>query len=234
MATDSPLDGYIKTNLLVDMFNLIGVRAFDKKKDFYNRNRSFSKTNKRGPSRSQSPPNLKKDAGFSRYKEILKETLEEQERKGHFIRIYPAKGTNFYDQFFVSLRPINQYLFKALYVDMMQESETQGNILKISPVTCVVDQELACPPISPLKVQQKRPASIENSVRNTLPEIQSEEIKSRCKNCKDQPSPCTFCKLLRVSREEKIIITGDDILMEYLNRLIQVLKNSKESLLKYC
>ena len=237
MATDSPLDMYIKSNLLADMFNLVGVRAFDKKKDFSARNKSFSKnySRKNGPSRSQSPPSLKKDSPSSRFKEILKETLEEQERRGHFIRIYPAKGTNLYDQYFSTSRAINQYLYRALFVEMMQESESSPNsILKVRPVTCSVEPSLLCPPISPLKIQQKRPTSIESPVKNTLPELVIvDELKNRCRTCKDSLMSCAQCRLLKISREEKIIITGDDMLMEYITRLAQVLKNSNEGLLKF-
>lgn len=248
MATDSPLDLYIKSNLLVDMFTLLGLRAYDKKKDPYGRNRSFSRTNAKraGPSRSQSPPTLKKDPLSNKYKEILRETLEEQERRGHFIRIYPSKGTIFFDQYFQTPRALNQYLYKALYIDMMQDSELShsidGNglggfqarhIFKIRPVTCSVEPDISCPPISPPKIYQKRPVSIETPLRNILPEIISaDDTKNRCRNCKENQGPCTYCRLLKVSKEEKIIITGDDILMEYLARLIQVLKNTKETLLK--
>jgi hypothetical protein len=38
--------------------------------------------------------------GKPRNKEILKETLEEFERRGNFVRIFPALGTNYYDEFF--------------------------------------------------------------------------------------------------------------------------------------
>lgn len=237
MATDSPLDMYIKSNLLADMFNLIGVRAFDKKKDLYTRKKSFAKNmqRKNGPSRSQSPPSLKKDSFSNRFKEILKETLEEQERKGHFIRIYPAKGTNFYDQFFTGPRPINQYLYKALFQEMMQEADTSTqSILKIRPVTCSVEPNLSCPPISPLKILQKRQISIETPLKNVLPEItQSEDLKNRCKACKDLQIACAYCRLLKLSREEKVIITGDDVLMEYITRLSQVLKNSNEASIRF-
>ena len=37
LATDSPLDMTIKSNLLADTFNLIGVRRFDRKKESLNK-----------------------------------------------------------------------------------------------------------------------------------------------------------------------------------------------------
>ena len=45
----------------------------------------------------------------------LRETLAEYERRGNFVRIYPAPGTDMYDCFFSQPRPYNRFLFKALY-----------------------------------------------------------------------------------------------------------------------
>ncbi len=43
LATDSPLDMKIKSNLLSDTFNLIGVHRFDRKKETLNRIKSRAK-----------------------------------------------------------------------------------------------------------------------------------------------------------------------------------------------
>ena len=37
---DTPLDFNIKSNLIADMFTLIGVKAFDRRKDLYDRPRT--------------------------------------------------------------------------------------------------------------------------------------------------------------------------------------------------
>jgi tubulin polyglutamylase TTLL5 len=48
LATDSPLDMVIKTNLLTDTFNMIGIRRFDRRKEslnklkYRNKNGAFS------------------------------------------------------------------------------------------------------------------------------------------------------------------------------------------------
>lgn len=42
---------------------------------------------------------IKKLCGL-KYKEVLRETIQEYQRKGNFIRIYPAKGTDCYDVYF--------------------------------------------------------------------------------------------------------------------------------------
>lgn len=228
LATDSPLDSYIKSNLLTDMFNLIGLRKYDKKKETYSRIRPFSKAcNKKSTRSSRSPGNKLEMTG--KLREILRETLEEQERCNHFIRIYPSKGSICYDEYFIAPRLLNQLLYKSLFIDIMQDAEA-SSAFRLRPMTCGLDSD-SCPPISPQKIQIKRPVSIETPKR-TLPELVSEESKYRCKNCKDLDSFCSYCKLLKTSKEEKIIITSDDVLIEYLNRLTQVLKNSKENVLK--
>ncbi|OMJ72630.1 hypothetical protein SteCoe_28885 [Stentor coeruleus] len=241
MATDSSLDSYIKSNLLADMFNLIGLRAYDKKKDVYGRNRSFAKTQKKRNDCSQSPPRGRKDVS-KKYQEVLKETLEEQERRGHFIRIYPSKGTNYFDQFFSSPRQINMYLYKALYIDLMQENDflyykpntatfssglkQEFRYFKSRPGTCNIDSEIFCPPISQLKAHQQRPVSIDN-LSNGL-DTKTEDSNIKCRNCKDNQTLCLFCRLLKITKEEKCVITSDDLLMEYLARLVQVFEKNKD------
>jgi len=42
---------------------------------------------------------LKKAANL-KYKEFLKETIVENQRKGYFLRIYPGRGAEMYDNFF--------------------------------------------------------------------------------------------------------------------------------------
>ena len=59
---------------------------------------------------------MKKGAAI-RYREYIRETQAEYNRKGNFIRIYPAKGSDIYDCFFTGARPYNKVLYKALYTD---------------------------------------------------------------------------------------------------------------------
>jgi len=59
---------------------------------------------------------LRKAASL-RYKDYVRETLAEYPRKGNFLRIYPAKNSDFYDAFFNSPRPYNKLLYKVLYTD---------------------------------------------------------------------------------------------------------------------
>lgn len=56
-----------------------------------------------------------KRATIFKYKEIIAETLAENSRKGNFVRIYPARGSDSYDQYFHSPRPLNKLVYRVLY-----------------------------------------------------------------------------------------------------------------------
>lgn len=59
---------------------------------------------------------LKKASTF-RYKEYIRETLAEYSRRGNFIRIYPSKGSDMYDPFFLGPRTYNKAIYKALFTE---------------------------------------------------------------------------------------------------------------------
>jgi hypothetical protein len=69
---------------------------------------------------------LAKAAGI-KIKDELKETIEENNRKGNYSRVYPSKGCEFYDCFFQGIKPINKLLVKYLFtediVPMKKKSE---------------------------------------------------------------------------------------------------------------
>ena len=59
---------------------------------------------------------LKKGAAV-RSKDIIIETILEQQRRGNFIRIFPAKRSDCYDVFFSGPRPYNKMLYRIMYSD---------------------------------------------------------------------------------------------------------------------
>lgn len=62
--------------------------------------------------------NVMKRMSQLRFKDVLKETLAELERKGrNFVCIYPAPGCEVYDKFFTQLRPLNKFLSRVLFHD---------------------------------------------------------------------------------------------------------------------
>lgn len=58
-----------------------------------------------------------KKAASQKYREYIRETLAEYQRKGNYIRIYPAKGSDMYDPYFSGPRPYNKAVYKALFGD---------------------------------------------------------------------------------------------------------------------
>ena len=155
MACDSPLDMSIKSNLVTDTMNLIGVKRFDRKKESLNKikhrmkglyNKSKKSNLGNGIQGTGISPNgqigsdiyagqssqqvqayiekfvsenpveysalfepLKKAANL-KYKEYLKETILENQRRGYYLRIYPSRGSEIYDPFFQHPRPYNKVI----------------------------------------------------------------------------------------------------------------------------
>ena len=44
--------------------------------------------------------------------------LEEQERSWNFVRVFPAKGSNFYEKFFIQRKWFNHLIYKMLFGDI--------------------------------------------------------------------------------------------------------------------
>ena len=58
-----------------------------------------------------------KKAANLKYKEYVKETIIENTKRGNFLRIYPARGSEMYDNFFQHPRPYNKVINKVLFSD---------------------------------------------------------------------------------------------------------------------
>lgn len=166
LSSDSPLDMKLKSSLISDTFNLIGIKKFDRRKESMNKAKyrmrglyargkslntrytyNFAYQNGKplttpdnaNPSRTfvntmtsqqvsqemtrylEVDPNLRAHKELMKhlvplkYKEILRECIDEYNRRGNFVRIYPSKGSDSYDKFFKGSRPYNQYLYKCLF-----------------------------------------------------------------------------------------------------------------------
>ena len=96
LAIDASLDQHIKSNLIADTYNLLGVKIVDKKEEASAKLKARMNT-RHGRSVSRNTVPFNKTA---RFLEALRDTLDEYTRRGGFIRIFPAKGTNYYDMFF--------------------------------------------------------------------------------------------------------------------------------------
>ena len=55
-------------------------------------------------------------ACFLKYRDIIAETVSENNRRGEFVRIYPAKNCKIYEKFFSSGKsPLNKIIYKVLF-----------------------------------------------------------------------------------------------------------------------
>lgn len=168
LATDSPLDMSIKSNLIADTFTLVGLKRFDRKKESLNKIKHrmkglYGKGKKSGLGNGIQGTSLQPSSGNAsgdnfqnqanqqlhqmieklaidnpqdysllvdpmkkgsqlRFKEYIREACNEYQRRGNFIRIYPAKHSDIYDQYFMSTRPYNKVLYKALFTDEILRS----------------------------------------------------------------------------------------------------------------
>ena len=137
LATESPLDLKIKSQLFVDTMNLVSVKKFDRRRDnitkmknrFKNIMRAKSYQSRQNYPNSAAPSkhgivggddknrrgrdpedwigDQKKQVAIekisalnTRMRDILRDTLVENTRKNNFIRIYPTRTCDIYDQYF--------------------------------------------------------------------------------------------------------------------------------------
>ena len=56
-------------------------------------------------------------AASLRQKDYIREVLQEYQKRGNFVRIYPAKNSDIYDIYFSTPKPYNKLVYKVLYTD---------------------------------------------------------------------------------------------------------------------
>ena len=170
LATDSSLDLHIKGSLLSDTFNLIGIRAYDRKKGVFSRTKARLRAK------------IWKKGSFCMYKsqlrEIIREVLEEMQRVGHFVCIYPNRNAPAYDQFFTEIRDINKVLYAVLY-------EEKGSRLLTE--------------IRPNRQLSSQFQSFSKKKCGSMSELEGKKSGGQ------------------------VVITGDDLLLEYVTRLVKAI-----------
>jgi tubulin polyglutamylase TTLL5 len=142
LATESPLDLKIKSQLFIDTMNLICLKRFDRRRDNIAKMKNRFKNIMRAKSYQsrQNYPNsaamikngnnavdekgrrINKEDDFLnehrkqaviekisqmnvKVREILRDTLMENSRKNNFIRLYPARSSEYFDQYFTQSKP---------------------------------------------------------------------------------------------------------------------------------
>lgn len=186
MATESPLDFHIKSNLLTDTFNLIGMRMKAPRKVS-----GYKTCSKLGISKLKNSPYFvqklpKNKLSGKKIQEILRETLGEYSRKGGFLRLYPCKNADFYDQFFSQIKPINKILNSILFNNNQDLKHLEGP-LQLKPL--------------PFSSDSLKSTSFDGSNDN---------------------------KILQNAQETKGIFNAEELLIEYLQRIIKIIKDISE------
>ena len=171
LATDSPLDLNIKSNLISDTLNLVGVRFYDRKKECMSKLRARIRARNNQLKQyeyksKKSEPVKKEPINFNKFKHAINDLIDEAGRIGNFVRIFPVEGCDFYERFFQIKRCSNRTLFSFV---LMQTSEMTARI-EATPHMREVGKE-------------------------------AEKEKG------------------------KLVITGDDILIEYLSRVLHACKS---------
>lgn len=238
LATDSPLDLFIKGNLVADTLNLLGVRMFDRKKESANKVRSrirarqnqLSQGRNKNIMRASSPaPRKREFSHSSHFKQVVKETLEEYERRGNFLRIYPSKGCYVYDQYFSTVRAVNKSLYTYLFEDLLsQDDHPLGADIK-RPTT----SSMMKPVRAVLQKSAHKPRSANVSIDNSfMPEASYEEEENKSKERVFPSNSNVTLREISNKKESRLIITGDDILIEYASRIMHAVKAINEENLK--
>ncbi|CAI2383344.1 unnamed protein product [Moneuplotes crassus] len=187
LACDAPLDFKIKSKLIYETLNLVGIKQFDRKEEARKKIKSRTRAGlnhlTKGPQFSQLPTpaqilkapieifgsgflnkdeihtrsmadteklsideetrgiindmvenNLKLSEGqiydifkkvSHKKKEVLRDTIMENQRMGDFTRIFPSKGTDKYFKFFSNQNNSNKLTYDFLYNIKQQEEEKE-------------------------------------------------------------------------------------------------------------
>ena len=246
LSSDSPLDFKIKSSLITDALNVVGIKKYDRRKESVNKikhrmkglyargksmnnrygNNNFSysyKDTSRHSMKSFLQPSNAKDIETElvrylqtdrslaeyknivkslipiKFKDLLRQCLLENSNRGNFIRIYPAENTNIYDKYFKSVRPYNVFLYKCFYGDEIIPQELSNSDTTMQP-TWYSSSNLQSPKDSSFSMQNYGKKKQKMTRPQTVKVGSSSNMRSNESN-------------------EKIIITGDDVLIEYVQRL---------------
>ena len=248
LSADSPLDFTIKTNVISDAFNLIGLMKFDRRKESMNKMRNrmkgvyrgktgytsrtaganikglFTDDNEQGIKYGPISKELERQINELDYdpeykelmfkmarlknKELIKETIYEYERRGNYVRIFPAPGCNEYEKYFQYQKTINRYLHKVLFSEDL-----------------ISNQEIN------LKTSYK--LNYEAPKMSSYQQLREEsKYKGKATTGVSDASTTDESKLPQIGSKKvnnnKVVITGDDVLIEYVIRLISKINDKVE------
>ena len=191
-----------------------------------------------------------------RVRKVLRETIVEDRRRDNFIRIYPSEGCQIYDRYFRCPRSSNKALYNILYraEETLGTTKTRTAVLSPQVSNGAIDPASAGRPLlyhtggrrivggvrkekmagrtqspaknkrsvasmagSPARIaghEASHPAVAQDSTAHLA--VDSGNIKEIEGKSNSRP------------RERKVLITGDDVLIEYVIRLSDILASIRE------
>ena len=238
LATETSLDLFIKSHLLSDTFNLVGIRTAERRREPVKPRIRF-RSSRKGDYSSAPPRSLppsKPSQTHLTFRHVLRDLLEENERCGHYQRIFPAKGTDYYEKFFIIPQTHTRRIYGVLY-----EGDKADLPMEIAPPLPSPGNEVASASVSVLhsgpNLRLIKPKNASIAIRKLAPSTE----KERGRTSYDKrihtsiPRENSFSSYStstsKGSHMDKIVVTGDDILMEYISRLISALVNTSEEIL---
>jgi hypothetical protein len=182
----------------------------------------------------------------TKYKELLRETVAEHNRRGNFIRIYPAYGSDMYDKFFQESRPFNRYIYRVLYTDYFGiEKITAKRAQAVNGIAYNEEWEklkFGYKVKMPKDLAKNAQFKNQGKADEMAYEIGSEKSNHSSSLKENKPTenqPISFYNDVPNQEEaptpdhrpspSKVKLLVEDILIEYCTRLMNILKNMNEA-----
>ena len=84
-------------------------------------------------------------ACYLKFRDILTETVNEYNRRGEFVRIFPSKNSKIYDRFFMK-SCLNKIIHKALFTsEVIPYGDKKSSFVKEPATNKVTSQKMAVP-----------------------------------------------------------------------------------------
>ncbi|CAI2370039.1 unnamed protein product [Moneuplotes crassus] len=180
-------------------------------------------------------------------KDIVKQTLEEVNRSGEFIRLYPSKNSDKYNKYFSAKRSQNIFIYKILYTEdvLPLEAETYHEDLPLTPEKkeCIAKTNLESKASPKIKINRHMLSSKNLKAKRISDQFSAHEcpslINSQGNPIEDYTRPKTSkligtksvyqpeisdLKSAKPKKSTSRIISGDDLLIEYSSRVVKVLR----------
>lgn len=170
-----------------------------------------------------------KQATFIKFRDIMLETVQENSRKNEFVRIYPARNSCRYDKYF-NKSSLNKVLYKVLFTSEFFPYSIDPNEFKWTGEPRPIPKQISEKPhrIQSATGTRATKAIEREEAKSPRPQAQQRPKTSIPKPQQTAPQqPQTQQVKEAEPKAPKTLITGDDILIEYVHRTVNALGQLK-------